>query len=500
MKRSFFAIAVSLWTFFYVVALHAAAPSIPAHARFQDSQTYRQKHAGQLLVEELNCVSCHASELPLNAKQAPVLTEVMTRAKAAHLLKFIQTPHETKPGTSMPNVQVSAEQADALLHFLGSLSAAEPPQEYANFGGQRRGEKLFHSVGCVACHDPVGKDLQTSVPLGDLPAKYTLASLAQFLKNPLHARPSGRMPSMNLSMRESKDIAAFLLPDTPEKAGIEYEYYELDSPQRLPDFDALTPVASGGTERFDVRKHSKRADNFGLRYSGILQVEQEGEYRFMLGSDDGSKLIIDDKVVINNDGEHGMVRKNARITLSPGRHAVQVEYFEKGGGEELVVTFRPPGGKSGPLDVELVASAPAQPLEDLRFTVDPQKGPTRQRIFCLARMCRLSRRRAEDREPTARPGIERPSQWSRLPRIGSGSRLPTGSNAKNSGTGVSFRSWQRQAADVVRRRTNPAHNVAVQLFGLSSTRRTWWRRRVATGVFPNHTDGNGHRGQHSPAP
>ena len=383
-KSNSVAIAVCLYVWTLVPFSHAG-PVVPAHERFQGISTYDQHFAGRLLVEELNCTACHTSTQKLRPKQAPVLTAVMNRAKASHLRKFILNPQHAKPGTTMPNVLADVEDAgtkvDAVLHYLGSLGEPQPAQDYANFGGRRRGENLFHSVGCAVCHDPAGKQLATSVPLGDLPDKYTLPSLANFLRDPLHVRPSGRMPSMNLTGREAKDIAAYLLPGTPEKAGIEYEYYELNSPRRLPDFDKLTPQATGSAENFDVRGHSQRGDNFGIRYSGLLQVDEAGEYRFFLGSDDGSRLWIDGHVVIDNDGEHGMQRKDATIDLSPGRHSVQLEYFEKGGGEEFEVLFQPPAGERGRLDVELVASAPQVPLEDLTFAVDAQKARQGKVLF-----------------------------------------------------------------------------------------------------------------------
>ena len=47
-------------------------------------------------------------------------------------------------------------------------------------------------------------------PLGDLAGKYTVASLAAFLQDPLKVRPSGRMPGLNLTGTEASDLANFL--------------------------------------------------------------------------------------------------------------------------------------------------------------------------------------------------------------------------------------------------------------------------------------------------
>ena len=64
-------------------------------------------------------------------------------------------------GTTMPDVleSLSGEErtvaVESLVHFLastGSVKHASPLRHAAN-----RGEMLYHSVGCVACHDPRGE-------------------------------------------------------------------------------------------------------------------------------------------------------------------------------------------------------------------------------------------------------------------------------------------------------------------------------------------------------
>ena len=130
-----------------------------------------------------------------------------------------------------------------------------------------RGEMLFHSVGCLACHDP-RKDppsapLPTSVLIGTPSRKYTLPGLAQFLQDPLAVRPSGRMPHLNLSAAEARDIASFLLNDLEIVSGLQYAYYEGDW-ESLPNFSKLTPVAAGEAEDFDL-KLARRRDHFALR-------------------------------------------------------------------------------------------------------------------------------------------------------------------------------------------------------------------------------------------
>lgn len=379
-------VASTLSTTVLSVDTYAASPIVASYDRLEGKKRVQRFHAGRLLMEELNCVACHdAGDQILSPKTAPVLTEVSGRAKANHLRKFIADPQATKPGTTMPSLFHSMSAADrdaqveALVHFLYSIGPGEPPQAYARFGAGKRGKELFHTLGCVGCHNPEGKELKGSVPHGDLEDKYTLASLSAFLLNPHKARPAGRMPSLNLTSNEASDIASYLLPKTPEKAGIEFAHYktELD---RLPDFSKLQPTKTGLATEFDVGKHGS-GDRFALRYMGELDIVKSDTYRFQLGSDDGSKLLIDDKVVVNNDGVHGMNRKRGKVKLEAGRHAIVVEYFERDGGEELEVLFSGPGFERERLDLAMVATAPEEPLEDLAFKVDTTLAAKGKKLF-----------------------------------------------------------------------------------------------------------------------
>lgn len=80
-----------------------------------------------------------------------------------------------------------------------------------------------------------------------------------------------------------------------------------------------------------------------LRWRGTLKIEKGGEVGFELESDDGSRLYINGELVVRNDGNHGMQKVSSRITLPPGEHAIQIVYFNSGGGGGLIWRWNPPG-------------------------------------------------------------------------------------------------------------------------------------------------------------
>lgn len=74
-------------------------------------------------------------------------------------------------------------------------------------------------------------------------------------------------------------------------------------------------------------------DNFVSQVLGNITTTQAGSYTFRLSSDDGSKLQIDNAVVINHDGLHGATPpKEGAVTLTAGLHALRIDHFERGAG------------------------------------------------------------------------------------------------------------------------------------------------------------------------
>ena len=357
---------------------------VPTYERFRKTQLPAAT-AGRLLISELNCQSCHRSEISsaLPQRQAPILTRVASRVTPEFLKQFISNPQHVKPGTAMPAVlsgEDAVKQAEALTHFLAADGTVVPAPVSA--GSIARGDRLFHSLGCAACHG----DQQISaaerpsyvMPLGQLDAKYTVGSLFSFLKDPHAVRPSGRMPSLNLSDEEARDVANYLLQDVDVEPNLTFEYFE-GSWQKLPDFDALTPKTTGAAADFDVSA-AARNEQFGLRFKAFLHIPTDGEYEFWLGSDDGSRLLIDGTTVIDSDGIHPHTTKHARHRLSAGVHSVAVEYFEAGGEESLKVEFKGPGISRQPL-VGHVSNSKEPPQERRSFQVDADLVREGQKLF-----------------------------------------------------------------------------------------------------------------------
>ena len=362
-----------------------AAPThsvVPGFERFHAAGKGDAALGGQLLLGELNCTSCHKADAAAAAliqnKQAPVLDAVGARVRPQYLRRFLADPQAVKPGTTMPNLFAALPAAErkqtveALVHYLAST--AKPAHESANRKAAARGQGLFHQVGCTACHGSVGTDappLATSVPLGDLERKYTLGGLADFLANPLKVRPAGRMPDLRLVGTQARDVAHYLAGGDLAAANVNFKIY-LGSWGKLPDFNTMKPSATGTGDGFDISVRP-RAQQSGVRFEGFFRVVTAGDYTFLLHSDDGSKLYIDGKPIVDNDGTHAGTSKSGKTRLAAGMRQVTVDYFNAGGPFVLRVEFEGPGIKRQDLgDVMSLTKEPPKPKTDKK---DPDAGP-----------------------------------------------------------------------------------------------------------------------------
>ena len=110
-----------------------------------------------------------------------------------------------------------------------------------------------------------------------------------------------------------------------------------DAPKLPTDYASLKPVSVLYACEWDIAPRAwdqgfpgvaDRFEWFAIRYSGAFRIAQAGEYAFRLSSDDGSKLVIDGKQVIDNDGQHAPKEASGKVQLSAGDHQMVLEYFQ----------------------------------------------------------------------------------------------------------------------------------------------------------------------------
>lgn len=156
-----------------------------------------------------------------------------------------------------------------------------------------------------------------------------------------------------------------------------YRFYR-DTWDRLPDFDGLRPEQQGTLpdRLFDLGPRSRDV-SIGFVFEGRLIVPAAGLYTFYLDSDDGSRLTVAGRQLIEYDGIHGTGNeKQARIELEPGRVPIRIDYFQKQHGLGLSVAWSGPGFDRRPLSTS-GTSKPNKSKKDAKAAapIDEALGP-----------------------------------------------------------------------------------------------------------------------------
>ncbi|MDR3712741.1 MAG: PA14 domain-containing protein [Puia sp.] len=117
-------------------------------------------------------------------------------------------------------------------------------------------------------------------------------------------------------------------PKNTKPGGFHYAYYEGDW-DRWPDLTGIKPVKTGITDKnFDPDK-LPRENNYALVIDGWLESKEEGYYIFFLQADKDSKLYLDNKLLMQWEGNYDQGTYSCILPLSKGFYPFRIEYLHK---------------------------------------------------------------------------------------------------------------------------------------------------------------------------
>ncbi|OAQ39933.1 beta-N-acetylhexosaminidase [Pedobacter psychrophilus] len=111
------------------------------------------------------------------------------------------------------------------------------------------------------------------------------------------------------------------------------------------EIDTNLATKKGLTSQISFTKVSGKAREYGIVFTGFINVNENANFEFSLYSDDGSRLYIDDELIIDNDGKHARFERSAGVALQSGLHKIKVLYFDDGPGSTLQVSVKGTDGK-----------------------------------------------------------------------------------------------------------------------------------------------------------
>ena len=120
--------------------------------------------------------------------------------------------------------------------------------------------------------------------------------------------------------------------------GLTGEYYDNK------DFTALKLTRTDLTVNFSWGSGSPdpsiAAESFSVRWTGSVKADHSQTYTFYTTSNDGVRLWVGDKLVINNWTDHGAVEDSGTISLQANQwYPIKLEYYEGSGSSVIKLSY-----------------------------------------------------------------------------------------------------------------------------------------------------------------
>jgi ubiquinol-cytochrome c reductase cytochrome b subunit len=168
-----------------------------------------EEMAGVAYFREERCATCHTLG-DSGGKVGPDLTRIPIRKNAAWMLEHFKRPSAMRPGTSMPPIQLSDGQLNALAAYLLKLNpknaaALESAPDFA-----ARGAQVYQANQCGMCHAINGSGMSVGPGLNGVAKRRSREWVAQHFADPQKLSPGTMMPPYRFSPQDLENLTAYL--------------------------------------------------------------------------------------------------------------------------------------------------------------------------------------------------------------------------------------------------------------------------------------------------
>jgi len=190
--------------------------------------------------------------------------------------------------------------------FLG------PNADTYNTGGGSSRTTPFHSISTFEAFKQLAKGVEVNYTMG-IPSLSYLASKSVF-----YTAPGGTTQGLKAEYFNNQTLSGEPTGSRIEQA-VSHEWVQ-------------TPSVDGIGQ-----------DHFSVRWTGVIRPTQTENYKFSVKGDDGYRLYVDNKLVIDYWSNHGNIEKNAMIQLEAGKeYAIKLEFYEDGGDAAITLAWFQP--------------------------------------------------------------------------------------------------------------------------------------------------------------
>jgi len=154
----------------------------------------------------------------------------------------------------------------------------------------------------------------------------------------------GNVQKLSVSQGKKTKEVSLKLPEYPTPPTMEIENPEPGllfavchgAFEKAPAMKKQKVVKTGVARALDVlAMGAPKTDGFAIKLEGALKIPENGVYRLILNSDDGSILRTGEKILVDNDGPHPARDVGTLLRLQKGFLPIRIDYFEATGDAEL---------------------------------------------------------------------------------------------------------------------------------------------------------------------
>jgi len=118
--------------------------------------------------------------------------------------------------------------------------------------------------------------------------------------------------------------------------GLLGEYFDNSHFQGKPAFARVDSIVDFNFGEKSPDPRIANAKDFSVRWTGTFVPQLNGLYRLAIASDDGSRLYLDDKLVVDDWGQHPETQRSCEVQLEAGKaYNVRIEYNQTGGNASM---------------------------------------------------------------------------------------------------------------------------------------------------------------------
>jgi len=157
-------------------------------------------------------------------------------------------------------------------------------------------------------------------------------------------------------------IPANVLTTPDGKPGVAVEYFEGRNFDKSVSttVDAKVDYSWPGAPLAEPPAGLKNCDNFSGRWQGAITAPEEGDYEIGAEGDDGVRLWLDGKLVVDDWSMHPLRYQSVKLSLRRGQKvALKLDYFNGTGGRGLRLAWKPPGQSATAVNNTIETQLPA---------------------------------------------------------------------------------------------------------------------------------------------